>query len=39
MQNLFKSKQFIVQAKGQILQKLFALMNKENLVELNFERS
>lgn len=36
---LFKSKQFIVQCKATVLQRLNALINRENGVELNFERS
>jgi len=39
MYNTFRSKQFIVSAKSTILQKLFALLNKENDIELKFERS
>lgn len=39
MQALFKSKQFIVHAKAQILQRLNSVVNKENDMELNFERS
>lgn len=39
MQALFKSKQFVVQVKAQILQKLYSLMNKENDMNINFERS
>ena len=39
MQGFFKSKQFVVHAKGQILQKLNDLMNKHNNLTIHFERS
>ena len=39
LQGFFKSKQFIVHAKGQILQKLYDLMNKQNNIDMHFERS